>query len=69
MFGADPEVFIMKNSESLVETEHGQLPKLVPPQSLIQDFGVEPELIDDKVVLTKGQDISGQKMERQLNYK
>lgn len=50
-FGADPEVFIV--GKDMVETQFGNLPKLIPPQSLIQDHGVATEIIKDKVVLTK----------------
>jgi hypothetical protein len=50
-FGADPEVFIVGGKT--IETPFGRLPKLIPPQSLIQDHGVEPEIIKDKVVLYK----------------
>jgi len=50
-FGTDPEAFVY---QELVETKYGQIPAIIPPAALIEDFGFDFEIKDDKKVLFSG---------------
>ena len=50
-FGTDPEVFIYKE---LVPTQYGNIPDIIPPAALVEDFGMEMKQILDKKVLISG---------------
>ena len=50
-FGTDPEVFVYKE---LIKTEFGNIPIIIPPAALIEDFNFPFEMIEDKKVLLSG---------------
>lgn len=49
-FGTDPEVFIYKEN---IETEFGNIPNIIPPAALIDDYGFPWEWLNGKKVLYK----------------
>lgn len=52
-FGTDPEAFIY---QELIETEFGNIPNIIPPAALVEDFGISFEIIIDKKVFLSGKD-------------
>jgi hypothetical protein len=50
-FGTDPEAFVY---QEMIETDYGNIPVIIPPAALIEDFGFESEIIDRKKVLFSG---------------
>ncbi len=52
-FGTDPEAFVF---QEMMETDHGNIPVIIPPASLIEDYGFDFEIADDgKKVLHSGE--------------
>lgn len=50
-FGTDPEVFIYKED---IKTKFGNIPNIIPPAALIDDYGFPWEWLDGKKVLYRG---------------
>jgi hypothetical protein len=51
IFGTDPEVFVYSD---LVQTAYGNLPEIIPPAALVEDYGMKMNLINEKKVLISG---------------
>jgi hypothetical protein len=50
-FGTDPEAFVY---QELVQTQYGNIPEIIPPAALVEDFGMKTVQVKDKKVLTSG---------------
>lgn len=50
-FGTDPEAFVF---QEMKKTDHGNIPIIIPPASLVEDFGFAVKIKDGKKVLFSG---------------